>query len=183
MNRSSANLKSGEKFARLTIIEFSHRDKKSRVFYFVLCDCGTVKTVNGILLVRGTTRSCGCLNKEYRRFIKLPNNQGVINSIILGYKRHADERGIEWNLSTEEATSLINKPCFYCGTLASNNKITKSCKDGYKHNGIDRVDPTKHYSPDNVVPCCKVCNMAKRMHPQADFLNWIKRVYEHTFLK
>jgi len=55
-------LKSGSKFNRLTIIKFSHQDKRWRKFYEVQCDCGTTKTVMGSAMVSGNTKSCGCLS-------------------------------------------------------------------------------------------------------------------------
>lgn len=35
----------------------------------------------------------------------------------------------------------------------------------------------------NVVSCCKHCNLAKSDMSQQDFLNHIKRIYEHNFNK
>lgn len=41
---------------------------------------------------------------------------------------------------------------------------------------IDRIDSTKDYSIDNVVPCCKFCNWAKSDLKQKDFYDWVQRV-------
>ena len=71
-------------------------------------------------------------------------------------------------------------PCFYCGAEKSNHKVTKNCKEGFDHNGIDRIDSSKGYTPDNVVPCCKICNKAKMDMDQKDFILWIQRAANHT---
>lgn len=42
---------------------------------------------------------------------------------------------------------ITSQPCFYCG---SNNLI-----------GSDRMDNNKGHTKDNIVPCCKRCNMMK----------------------
>lgn len=55
------------------------------------------------------------------------------------------------------------------------------CNGDYVYNGIDRVDNTKGYTIDNVVPCCGICNMAKGKLNQQEFQNWIKRVYKYRY--
>lgn len=128
------------------------------------------------ILKSGNTKSCGCLPKQSR----LPNNRGVINHIILQYKRHARDRGLAWGLSYEDVERLIQQPCFYCGTINSNHKVTKNCKEGYDHNGIDRTDSSRGYFIDNVVPCCKICNRAKNNMDQREFIEWARKVTNHT---
>jgi len=44
------------------------------------------------------------------------------------------------------------------------------------YNGLDRVDSSKHYTLDNVVPCCTVCNRAKSNLTVADFYDWIAQL-------
>lgn len=178
-NHSKHLVNVGDKFSRLIVLSFSHHDKRWRRHYLVKCDCGNQKTVQGTLLRSGNTKSCGCLAKDIKRKRLLPNNQGVINQIILGYKRHAKGRGFNWNLSFDDVRNIITQPCHYCGSELSNMKITKNCKDGFKYNGIDRINSKKHYTKDNVVPCCAICNTAKNNMSKFDFLLWIERVHNH----
>ncbi len=170
----------GRIFNRLTVLSFSHYDKRHRKHYLCRCECGKEKTVQMSLLKSGNTGSCGCLSVEAKKSKLLPENRGVINQIILGYKRHAQTRGFAWNLTFEDASILINQPCHYCGTAKSNNKITKNCRDGFRYNGIDRVDSTKNYTIDNVVPCCDFCNKAKGNKTKQEFLSWVKRIYQNA---
>ena len=69
---------------------------------------------------------------------------------ICTYKRGALKRNIVWKLTDEQTLKLIIEPCYYCGI-----------KFDYKTNGIDRVNNKLPYEPDNVVTCCKKCNLAK----------------------
>lgn len=170
----------GKKFHRLTVIKFSHYDKNHRKHYLCKCDCGTEKTVQGSLLKSDNTKSCGCLSREIKKSKLLPQNKGVINQIILGYKRHATGRGFAWNLTFDEVVNIINKPCHYCGTINSNKKITKNCKGGFSYNGIDRVDSRGNYAIGNVVPCCDFCNKAKGNKTKQEFLSWVKRIYQNA---
>jgi hypothetical protein len=172
----------GEKFNKLTVSKLHHQDKRWRKHYLFLCDCGNEKVLQGSLVVSGNTKSCGCLSREIRKSKRLPNNKGVITQILLGYKRHARDRNLEFQLTFDEFSNLISKRCHYCGADLSNLKITKNFKEGFKYNGIDRVDSTIGYVSMNVVPCCSMCNIAKKDIPKQDFFNWIKRVYEFNNL-
>jgi len=54
----------GRVFGRLTVWVENGRDKGGRVLWLCICECGNLKTVLGNSLIRGITRSCGCLSKE-----------------------------------------------------------------------------------------------------------------------
>lgn len=168
----------GTKLNRLTIIKLHHQDKRWRRFYLCKCECGEIKIIQGSLMTSGNTKSCGCLSKEIKKSKLLPNNKGVVNQIILGYKRHAKDRGYKFNLSYNDVFNIIFKPCYYCGTEKSNLKITKNCKEGIRYNGIDRLNNKKNYTKYNTVPCCKQCNYAKRDLTKDEFILWINMVYK-----
>lgn len=169
----------GHKFGRLTVVHFSHRDKNSRKFYSCQCDCGGNKVVQASLLRFGNTKSCGCLAKEPRLWVTLPNQGGVVNHIILQYKRHAKDREIEWRLDRDDVDRLVREPCHYCGIIGGNLKKTKNCKDGFRHNGIDRIDSSRSYEADNVVPCCGSCNRAKGAMTRDEFVTLARRIATH----
>lgn len=63
------------------------------------------------------------------------------------------KRQIEWNLSFDEYSLLIKKPCYYC-----ENKLGEPVK---RSTGLDRLDSSKGYELSNVVSCCYVCNCIK----------------------
>ena len=170
----------GEKHGRLTVVKFSHQDKRWRKFYICKCDCGKEKAVMGSAFTSGSTKSCGCYGKEIRKSKLFADNRGVINQIILQYKRHAKSREYLWNLSYEIVKNIIQQPCYYCGTKKSNLKITKNCIDGYGYNGIDRINNDIGYEPENVVACCKICNYAKSDMSAKDFIFWVQRTAKHT---
>jgi len=170
----------GKKFNRLKVLEFHHYDKHHRKHYLCRCDCGVEKSVQGSLLKSGNTKSCGCLGIEIRKTInKLPNDGGVINHIILQYKRHARNRKIEFHLTREEVDRLVRQPCHYCGTVGGNLKKTKNCRDGFRHNGIDRIDRAKPYISSNVVPCCGACNIAKGRMSREDFIKMAHKIVSY----
>lgn len=174
---NKSELKPDDKFNRLTILKFSHSDKRWRKWYVVKCDCGNEKTVMGSAMISGNTKSCGCLAKETKKAKRITKHHSEITAIMLGYKRHAERRGYEWLLDREFVERLIKNDCFYCGSKPMNIKKTKnSIGAGLHYSGIDRIDSTKNYTKDNVVPCCRICNYAKSNMNIEEFKEWAIRV-------
>lgn len=170
-------IKNGDKFGRFTVINFSHKDSKYRKFYEVICECGNKKIINGSLMKSGNTKSCGCYGKQIRKSKRISDNHSEITAIILGYKRHAKDRNLEWNLSRDFVENLIKQQCFYCDSPPTNIKKTKnSIGNGLKYSGIDRINSNYNYDENNVVPCCKICNVAKRDMSIVDFYNWASNI-------
>ena len=52
----------GNVHGRLTVLSVAHL--KPRKAWVCLCECGTTKTVEGVKLRNGHTKSCGCLARE-----------------------------------------------------------------------------------------------------------------------
>lgn len=171
------HIKPGDKYHRLTAIELDHIGHHNRSYFLFQCDCGNKKVILGSGVISGNTKSCGCLARDARALRRLPDNRSEITAIILGYKRHAASRRFEWNLSEAFVSEIVRMSCVYCGESPSNRKKTKnSFGDGFLYSGIDRVDSSKGYTEDNVVPCCKVCNYAKSNMKQYDFRQWALRI-------
>lgn len=174
----------GKTFGYLTVESYVKQSKYRTAIWKCKCKCGNTTNVTSTNLLSGHTKSCGCYNNELlvkmnvkRSIGKNAQKRRVYNSM----KTNAKKRGIEFNLSSEEVFSLIEQPCYYCGM----NKSNKINTDGYHYdepfmyNGVDRIDSYKGYSIDNVVTCCKYCNLAKNTMTQMEFFDWIKRVSKH----
>ena len=70
-----------------------------------------------------------------------------------GNLKHSSKlRGIEFNLNFSDYNNLIKLPCYYCNNLFHKNIVGS---------GLDRIDSSKGYERENVVSCCKICNMLK----------------------
>jgi hypothetical protein len=52
---------SGQRFGKLAVIERAGSDKRKQAMWLCRCDCGKTHIARGRLLLRGETRSCGCL--------------------------------------------------------------------------------------------------------------------------
>lgn len=55
---------SGQVFARWTVMGRAGRNRQGFALWRARCQCGTERVVQGILLRRGESGSCGCLHRE-----------------------------------------------------------------------------------------------------------------------
>ena len=164
-----------KKFNRWTVLRHESREKG----YWCRCDCGTEKAVRTDSLKKGTSKSCGCLEKEEGRpSARKENNYSAKKEIYKRYKSAAKRRKHKFNLTFEEFENLIESRCKYCGTVGSMTSSLKAHKE-YKYNGVDRVDNIKGYTKQNSVSCCKICNTSKACLTLKDWSNWIEQVHQY----
>lgn len=171
----------GNRYHRLVVQEYVGKGQ-----WKCLCDCGNYVTTVSYTLKSGNTKSCGCYKKERTSerhkgkiaLKRLPDNQGLWNQIYRKTKKNAVVRNIEWQLTPEDVRKLGSLECNYCSHTGSN-----VVRDPEGHgsrilmfNGIDRLDSNKGYTLDNVVPCCKTCNLAKHVMNEKEFYSWVGRV-------
>lgn len=165
----------GQTFGRLKVIEFAGI-KNGHSHWKCLCVCGKYTTASNGNLKKGNVSSCGCFRKDVA---SLPKGEAMFNKTYSGYKNNAKSRKLEFSLSKEQFRHIVSLNCFYCGNPPS-NRSTRSLTNGdFIYNGIDRLDSSKGYVIDNVVPCCYDCNKAKTNTPYSVFKEWIFRVSDH----
>jgi 5-methylcytosine-specific restriction endonuclease McrA len=108
--------------------------------------------------------------------------KGLPHMLFLNYRNQAHKRGHTWELSERDFLSITQRECHYCG--AEPAQVYERVDTGkpsapFIYNGVDRVDNNEGYTLANCVPCCGHCNKAKLERSAADFVEWIKRVYQH----
>ena len=178
----------GKKFKRLTVIKRIYPNNKwEQVKWLCKCDCGNETIVHGYQLVTGNTKSCGCLQREHMRDLGLHRKIGLglanMHNIIAQYKARAKRKGYEYKLTEKQFKKITQKDCHYCGAKPNNIANIKDYNGKYIYNGLDRINNTKGYIIDNVVPCCKMCNDKKSNMTLQEFKDWIKKVYNKMYSK
>lgn len=181
------NLK-GQQFGRLFVVDRSPtKNNYGKWLWICLCKCGNTTLLPSARLTAGITSSCGCLHKEGAvsqcQLLAIQNTlsteQSQINDVYRTCLGSAKARGLAFELSKEETFALSQQPCSYCTQPPSNRILNKYCqRPPLFYSGLDRVDNTLGYLKGNVVPCCKMCNVAKNSHTYEEFVEWIRRVYE-----
>lgn len=160
----------GQRFGELTVLQRAERKRSGSYFWLCKCDCGNEKIIDGGSLRYGSTKSCGCLvHKFYRPNTKFKSP--AHRELFSTYKAHK----VDFCLSMEDFFDTITKSCYYCGSALGN--VKKVGKANLRYTGIDRVDNSRGYIKNNIVPCCTKCNIMKSNHNQKEFLNHIGSIY------
>lgn len=109
---------------------------------------------------------------KVRIIIKLRHKKETLSGKTYQWKMGAKRRGIAWTL-TPEFISSLPLVCHYTGlplVLEVGHINTLS---------LDRVDSSKPYEPNNVVPCCSMINDMKYDYTTEEFIEMCRRVVSH----
>lgn len=172
----------GKKFGRLLVLELYEKNSSggSTTKWKCLCDCGKITIAYGSKIRSGKANSCGCLLEEYNH--RLGETESSFNGLYASYKTKAEQKGRVFELTKEQFKILTESNCFYCGTEPKNIFKHKKYRNPYIYNGVDRVDNSIGYTINNSVSCCAWCNFMKHSKTEDEFLQHIKKIYEHSKL-
>jgi len=151
----------GRTFGQLTVLE-KVMNTSRRKEWRCHCTCGKTVIVRSNNLRTGNTTSCGCARGPKGPTGKrIPEKDSLRNDLYSHYRSGARRRNLSFSLTKEEFSDLVDKPCQYCGWYPDKG-----------FNGIDRIDSDQGYSKGNCVPCCSICNNAKKKMPVDVFIEW-----------
>lgn len=185
----------GTIIGKVKIIEFDKAiESKNRFIYYYKyqCICGNIESAPKYSLCQSkksrNTYCCStCRKNKLSTWAKtskikyLDPIEGKCSSLFSNYKSKSKTKNWEFLLTFEEFKNLVTSNCHYC-----NLEPNKCRKDNAKSrlgisriyfNGVDRIDSTKGYIKDNVLPCCEDCNKAKRNLTYKQFLDLVNRIY------
>jgi hypothetical protein len=105
--------------------------------------------------------------------------------------KHSSQSKRKWFIDFECFRRLASQSCHYCGKPPSQkayaaiySRKEKQRQDYTRfdlYNGLDRVNNDIDYVEENLVPCCKNCNFAKRNMTVEEFRKWAVNLYHHQF--
>jgi hypothetical protein len=102
-----------------------------------------------------------------------------LNEVFNHYIAGAGTRNISFTLTKEKFAELSQSPCYYCDGVPEAHIRKGRYNRELIYNGIDRLDSSKGYINDNVVPCCEKCNRMKNTLSKEDFLQHIQKIVKH----
>ena len=111
--------------------------------------------------------------------MNLPKETAHVREIFRNYRKSAKRRGIYFGITVKEFLHLASQNCTYCGAEPSIQTWTLS-KNKIPLNGVDRIDSDLGYKLGNCVPACKDCNTLKSKRSAEEFIEQIRRIYEHS---
>jgi hypothetical protein len=146
----------GKKFGRITVLQYSHKNKFGCIYWNCLCECGTQKTLRGSSLKAGLIRSCGCFHREAAA------DQGRNN------KRHGDTINysptVEWvcwrnirrrcyNTKDKSYKDYGKRGIRVCARWLHSfeNFLTDMGRKPSPKHSIERINNDGNYTPKN---CC-----------------------------
>ena len=138
----------GQKFNMLTVKSFAFI-RETHAYWNCICDCGEETTVSGSKLIRGITKSCGCIGRTISRKRMTTNNgysKTRIYSIYIGIKRRC------CNPEDKSYPHYGGRGIKICDEWLKDSKvfIEWAKSNGYNDNlSIDRIDVNGNYEPKN----------------------------------
>lgn len=187
----SHSVQIGDIFGQLMVVELfvavnseGHKRKRAKV----QCSCGSPIFecwLTELTRTNATRTHCGC----HRYSDTLPDHLHIMQRIIDNSRQKSKRKNVSFELSNEQAFSLLTSPCHYCGSKGTLRVSSVDKRLGVKNprqfvcNGLDRVDSSLGYVEDNVVPCCVNCNKAKNDLTVEQFKELVTNIYEYWILK
>ena len=139
----------GQKFNRLTAIKYVGKNDKGFKQYLFKCDCGNEIVQSPYDIVKGRTKSCGCLKKENRgEHLPHPTTHGQSKTRLYAIwcsmkqrcKHNPKDSCYQWYKNVRLCKEWENFEPFY----------EWSMNNGYQeHLSIDRIDSKGNYEPSN----------------------------------
>jgi hypothetical protein len=169
-NRRGLKDMTGQVFGQLTVVSLVSGGK-SRSKWRCLCECGRTVDLLSQVLRSGRAHSCGCARATQIVDSQTHNTASNLTRRFHSTKDSALKRGYSFEVSRQQFDVLVMQLCAYCGASPSAVKI-----------GLDRVDNRRDYVIDNVVPCCRPCNLAKHTMTRDEYVDHCRRVVQFSEL-
>lgn len=122
------------------------------------------------------SKSCYNCRGEVRKSHNENTTWDYLYHVIKGRKA-SKEKG--FGLTKEFFKKVSQMNCYYCGAKPTQTRGYKEWHPSIVINGLDRINPSMGYFDDNVVACCKDCNVAKLDKTEEEFISWLKRIAAH----
>lgn len=151
------------------------------------CDCGIEKLVRKDYLLKGSSKSCGCLKKQFaiQNGKKQRTTESYLNWFYGNIRGRAKRRKIIFSLSFDQYKEIATSSCYYCGAVPKmwETKDHTRCGIQVPVNTIDRVNSNGNYEKSNCVAACLKCNIMKSNLSNEDFLKHIQSIINYQQLQ
>ena len=151
----------GMTFERLTVIGEGGRTKDRHILWECRCECGNIVNVSSRDLVTGHTKSCGCLQKDTIKTIRIKHGDrdARLYSVWKSMKKRCENpncKSYKWYGA--KGVSVCEEWHDYIAfkEWAIHNGYNENAE--YGQCTIDRIDPYGNYEPNN----CRWVSMAEQ---------------------
>ena len=140
----------GKRFGRLTV-EGRAENKSGHTAWNCKCDCGNTCVVQGYLLTKAKTRSCGCLQQETRKSMHVIHKMSETKI----YRAWVEMKRRCSNPNCDAYARYGGRGIKICKEWSENfqtfyDYVSKLPHYGEKGYSLDRIDDNGNYEPCNV---------------------------------
>lgn len=164
----------GTTFGDYTTLDIPTRRRKGggAILYGVICRCGKEAWCTKQELETGKRNRCDACGK-IRRFGARVDDISI--NFFHNYKRNAQSRNIDFNITIEYVADLFRKQEGKCALSGMSIEIAGTPWKG-QTGSLDRIDSTKGYIEGNVQWLHKVVNEMKWDLKEVEFLTIVNRI-------
>jgi len=141
----------GLRFGRLVVVEYAGKERHGHSMWLCRCDCGSQKVVSGNCLGVGSTRSCGCLDKDAHQNSPNRRTHGQCGTRLYRIWKRMKTRCYNPN-TTDYRLWYGSRGISACEEWRNNFAVFRkwSMLNGYRNDlTIDRIDVDGNYEPSN----------------------------------
>lgn len=138
----------GQRFTRLTVIDYAGQSKDRHSLWLCKCVCGNTKILQSNTLKQGLVKSCGCLNRETT--IQTKTKHGGHGTRLYNIWKNMKARCN--NINHPRFKDYGGRGIAVCSSWLNDFSVFKEWakQNGYKSNlTIDRIDNDGNYEPSN----------------------------------
>jgi len=140
---------SGEKYGRLTVIEYDYTNSKNGRFKWVCkCECGNIKSIDGHSLRKGLTKSCGCIKIEQNKALNTKHGEANKSGEYRAWK--AIKKRCYWQ-KYENYHNYGGRGIIVCERWlhSFDNFLNDMGRRPSNKHSLDRIDTNGNYEPNN----------------------------------
>lgn len=138
----------GQKFNKLTIIDFEWVADKHHWYWVCRCDCGSIKTVHPAVVKTGRTVSCGC----HKARVASDRRKTHGDSYSRLYRCWQDMKARCYRTTNRKYSIYGGRGIEVCSEWKSDFSAFRewALTNGYEDNlTLDRIDVNGNYEPEN----------------------------------
>lgn len=183
----------GNRYGKLSVIQFTRKDKSGKLMWGCQCDCGNKTEVRGGDLMSKKVKSCGCIylitsaenikqaHKLYPRSWGFCGIGDIQGSYFSGTKHSAMDRNLEYSVTKEYLWELFLKQNRKCAMTGIEIGFRKKHEPRQSQTAsLDRIDSKKGYTEGNVQWLHKDINNMKQDYTVDEFKNYCRLVVQHN---
>lgn len=139
----------GQRFNRWTVIRRSENTPQGQARWLCRCDCGTQRTLKSIVIRRGASRSCGCLQSETTTARSTKHGHSQAGRISPTYHTWSGMLARCKNKNNKSYPRYGGAGITVCESWLSFENFLADMGEKPSGKSLDRIDTSLGYTADN----------------------------------